>query len=395
MPPTWCSRAGGGTTQDAQTAAWAKPFTAKTGTTVLQDGPTDYGKIKAMVESGNVGWDVVDVEGDYAAQAGPAGLLEPLDFSVIDKSRLDPRFVTDHSVGSFYYSFVIGCNAAAVSTCPKSWADLFDTKKFPGKRTFYKWSAPGVIEAALLADGVPPANLYPLDLDRAFKKLDTIKGEIIWWSSGAQSQQLLASAEAPFGSFWNGRLTALAADGMPVETSWAQNITAADSLVVPKGSPNKAKAMQFAALATSPKAQAELAAATGYAPINLDSAGAHGPRGAQDPARPAGRDPDQCRHGPLGPAPRRHRRALVRLAGAVAGTRDRLLPEPEARPAAGLLPPPSERRAPCPSLPRPSQHLSRPRPARPDPAASPTSSRPSCSCSPSSSCRWRHSSCAA
>ena len=261
----------GGTTQDAQTAAWAKPFAAATGTNVLQDGPTDYGKIKAMVESGNVNWDVVDVEGDYAAQAGKAGLLEPLDFSVIDKSKLDPRFVTDHSVGSFYYSFVIGCNAGAVSECPKSWADLFDTKKFPGKRTFYKWSAPGVIEAALLADGVPPANLYPLDLDRAFKKLDTIKDDIIWWSSGAQSQQLLASAEASFGSFWNGRLTALAADGMPVETSWDQNITAADSLVVPKGAPNKAEAMQFIALATSPKAQAEMAATTGYAPINLDS----------------------------------------------------------------------------------------------------------------------------
>ena len=261
----------GGTTQDAQTAAWAKPFAAETGTNVLQDGPTDYGKIKAMVESGNVSWDVVDVEGDYAAQAGKAGLLEPLDFSVIDKSKLDPRFVTDHSVGSFYYSFVIGCNASAVSECPKSCADLFDTNKFPGKRTFYKWSAPGVIEAALLADGVPPANLYPLDLDRAFKKLDTIKSDIIWWSSGAQSQQLLASAEAPFGSFWNGRLTALAADGMPVETSWEQNITAADSLVVPKGAPNKAEAMQFIALATSPKAQAEMAAATGYAPINLDA----------------------------------------------------------------------------------------------------------------------------
>lgn len=261
----------GGTTQDAQTAAWAKPFAAETGTNVLQDGPTDYGKIKAMVESGNVSWDVVDVEGDYAAQAGPAGLLEPLDFSVIDKSKLDPRFVTDHSVGSFYYSFVIGCNASAVSECPKTWADLFDTTKFPGKRTFYKWSAPGVIEAALLADGVAPADLYPLDLDRAFKKLDTIKGDIIWWSSGAQSQQLLASAEASFGSFWNGRLTALAADGMPVETSWDQNITAADSLVVPKGTQNKAKAMEFIAYATSPKAQAEMAAATGYAPINLDS----------------------------------------------------------------------------------------------------------------------------
>lgn len=143
----------GGTTQDAQKAAWADKFTEKTGIKVLQDGPTDYGKIKAMVEANGVTWDVVDVEGDYAAQAGKGGMLEKLDFSVIDKSKLDPRFVTDYSVGSFYYSFVIGCNADAVEACPKSWSDLFDTAKFPGKRTFYKWSAPGVIEAALL---LPP-----------------------------------------------------------------------------------------------------------------------------------------------------------------------------------------------------------------------------------------------
>ncbi|MGR9501156.1 polyamine ABC transporter substrate-binding protein (plasmid) [Rhizobium leguminosarum] len=262
----------GGTTQDAQKAAWASPFTEKTGITVVQDGPTDYGKLKAMVEAGQVTWDVVDVEGDYAAQAGKNGQLEKLDFSVIDKSKLDPRFVTDYSVGSFYYSFVIGCNADAVSACPKTWADLFDTTKFPGKRTFYKWSAPGVIEAALLADGVAADKLYPLDLDRAFKKLDTIKSDIVWWSGGAQSQQLLASAEAPFGSVWNGRMTALAASGIKTETSWEQNITAADSLVVPKGSPNAEAAMKFIAMATSAELQAALAKATGYAPINVDSA---------------------------------------------------------------------------------------------------------------------------
>ncbi|WP_424540778.1 ABC transporter substrate-binding protein [Sinorhizobium medicae] len=293
----------GGTTQDAQKAAWADKFTEKTGINVLQDGPTDYGKMKAMVEANAVTWDVVDVEGDYAAQAGKKGLLEKLDFSVIDKSKLDPRFVTDYSVGSFYYSFVIGCNKDVVDACPKTWADLFDTEKFPGKRAFYKWSAPGVIEAALLAagvpavdtekfpgkrafykwsapgvieaallaDGVPADKLYPLDLDRAFKKLDTIKGDIIWWSGGAQSQQLLASAEAPFGSLWNGRMTALAQTGVGIETSWEQNITAADSLVVPKGAKNKEAAMQFIALATSAEAQAELANLTGYAPINLDS----------------------------------------------------------------------------------------------------------------------------
>lgn len=261
----------GGTTQDVQKAAWADKFTAKEGINVLQDGPTDYGKIKAMVEASGVNWDVVDVEGDYAIQAGNQGLLEKLDFSVIDKASLDPRFVTDYSVGSFYYSFVIGCNKDAVAACPKSWADLFDTAKFPGKRTFYKWSAPGVIEAALLADGVTADKLYPLDLDRAFKKLDTIKGEIIWWTGGAQSQQLLASAEAPFGSFWNGRLTALAATGVSVETSWEQNITAADALVVPKGTKNKDAAMKFIAFATSPEGQAEMAAGTGYAPINTKS----------------------------------------------------------------------------------------------------------------------------
>ncbi|WP_411037579.1 ABC transporter substrate-binding protein [Shinella sp. BYT-45] len=261
----------GGTTQDAQKTYWADAFTANTNIAVTQDGPTDYGKIKAMVESGNVTWDVVDVEGDYAVQAGNAGLLEKLDFSVIDKTKLDPRFVTDYSVGSFYYSFVIGCNKDAVEACPKTWAELFDTQKFPGKRTFYKWSAPGVIEAALLADGVPADKLYPLDLDRAFKKLDTIKADIVWWDSGAQSQQLLASAEAPFGSFWNGRLTALAETGVAVETSWTNNITAADSLVVPKGAKNKEAAMKFIAAATSDSAQAQFATATGYAPINMES----------------------------------------------------------------------------------------------------------------------------
>jgi len=259
----------GGTTQDAQKQHWADTFDEAQ---ITQDGPTDYGKIKAMVEAGNVLWDVVDVEGDYAVQAGQAGLLEPLDFSIIDRSRLDPRFVTDWSVGSFYYSFVIGCNQDAVSACPKTWADLFDTTRFPGKRTFYKWSAPGVIEAALLADGVAADALYPLDMERALRKLDTIKDDIIWWSSGAQSQQLLASSEAPFGSLWNGRMTALEHTGVNVSISWDHNITAADMLVVPKGTRHRDAAMRLIAHASSATSQAGFAAATGYAPINLDSA---------------------------------------------------------------------------------------------------------------------------
>lgn len=263
----------GGTTQDAQQEAWAAPFSEATGAEVVQDGPTDYGKIKAMVEAGAVTWDVVDVEFDYAVQAGEAGLLEPLDFSVIDRESLDPRFVTDYAIGSFYYSFVLGYNADAIGgEAPKTWADLFDLEKFPGKRALYKWSAPGVIEAALLADGVAPEDLYPLDLDRAFAKLDTIKDHIIWWGSGAQSQQLLASAETPLGFFWNGRLTALADSGVKIGISWEQNITAADALVIPKGAKNKETAMKFLALASSAEGQAAFAGLSNYAPTNLDSA---------------------------------------------------------------------------------------------------------------------------
>ncbi|PSJ55545.1 ABC transporter substrate-binding protein [Kumtagia ephedrae] len=258
----------GGTTQEAQAKSWAEPFTAETGIKVLQDGPTDYGKLKAMVDSGSVSWDVIDVEMDFAIKAAKDGLLEPIDFNVVPKADLDPRFTTDHAVGSFYYSFVLAWNKGAVSGEPVGWADMFDLTKYPGKRTFYKWSAPGVIEIALLADGVPADKLYPLDLDRAFKKLDTIKPEIVWWSGGAQSQQLIASGEATFGQLWNGRVFALQEEGADVGVSWNQNMTAADVLVVPKGAKNKDLAMKFLAAATSPSAQASFAEASGYAPIN-------------------------------------------------------------------------------------------------------------------------------
>lgn len=259
----------GGTTQDAQKEAWAVPFTEAHGAQVLQDGPTDYGKLQAMIESGQVSWDVVDVEQDFGVYAGKNDLAEPLDFNVIDRTALDPRFVTDHAVGSFYYSYVLAfSNSAFADAKPATWADMFDLEMFPGKRTLYKWSAPGNLELPLLADGVAPEDLYPLDLDRAFAKLDTIKDQIVWWDSGARSQQLLASGEVTMGQFWNGRVHSLQQDGLDVAISWEQNLTAADLLIVPKGTANKELAMQFLAVAVSPEGQAEMARITGYAPTN-------------------------------------------------------------------------------------------------------------------------------
>lgn len=262
----------GGTTQAAQQKDWTEPFSKQSGVTVVQDGPTDYGKFKAMVQSGNVSWDVVDVEGDFAEAAAKDGLLAPITLPADAAAQIDPRFLTPDAVGSFYYAFVIAYNKTKFKTAqPQTMADLFDLQKFPGKRCFYKWSFAGVLEAALLADGVAPDKLYPLDLDRAFKKLDTIKKDIVWWSTGAQSQQQLASGQCPVSLMWNGRVQALEDSGEPVAMSWDDNLTTGDMLVIPKGAPHQAAAQQFIAYATSAEAQAKFATSTGYAPVNKGS----------------------------------------------------------------------------------------------------------------------------
>lgn len=260
----------GGTTQDAQEEYWGKPFTEETGVKVIGD-QTDYGKLKAMVESGNVIWDVVDVEGDFAYQAAEDGLLEPLDFSIIDKSELDEDFVFDYAVGSFAYSFVNAFNTDEVSGELNGWESFFDTDGFSGKRTAYKWPTAGIFEMALLADGVDPDDLYPLDFDRAFEKLDEVKSDMQWWDTGAQSQQLLASGEVSMGHVWNGRMYSIAMDGANVDIDWKHNIKAGDMLVVPKGTKNKEAAMEFIATAVSPQAQADFANETAYTPININA----------------------------------------------------------------------------------------------------------------------------
>lgn len=262
----------GGSTQAAQESAWAAPFTQETGIQVRMAGPTDYDTFRAMVQSGDVSWDVVDVEADFALRAGREGLLEPLDLKQLAQRDIDPRFVTIYGVGSFYFSFVLGYNSTRLAQAPEAWPALFDTATYPGKRALYKWPSPGVLEIALLADGVAPDKLYPLDLDRAFRKLDTIKSEILWWGSGDESQQLLSSGQASLGMFWNGRVHALKQSGASVEMNWRQNLVTGDFLVIPRGAKQAEAAKQFLGYASRPEAQAAFASLTGYAPVNLSSA---------------------------------------------------------------------------------------------------------------------------
>lgn len=262
----------GGTTQAAQMKAWAKPFTAKTGIAVIPDGPTNYGKLKAMVQSGNVVWDVVDVEAEFALRAAKEGLLEPLNYNIINKKPLDERFVSSHGVGSFFFSFVLAWNTNQYPNGgPENWQDFFNVEKYPGERMVYKYPTAGVLEMALIADGVAPDELYPLDVDRALAKLATIRDHLSFWGSGAESQQALASGSVAMCFCWNGRVYELLQMGAPVDYTWNSNLTYADFLVVPKGTDHKKAAMKFIAYAVSAKGQADFANRSAYSPINTKS----------------------------------------------------------------------------------------------------------------------------
>jgi putative spermidine/putrescine transport system substrate-binding protein len=261
----------GGSYQDAEKVGYCEPFARKSGATVLQDGPTDYAKLRTMVEGGNPTWDIVDVQDFFVSTAGRDGILEKIDTDVVDVKRVDPKFVDEYGVGNMVFSFVIGYSTTAFPNNPNlTWADYFDLKKFPGPRSVRDIAQP-MLEAALLADGVDPKALYPLDADRAFRKLDTIKKDAIFWQTNSQSQQQLVDGSAIMGMINNGRAYDVIKKGAKLAISWEQNLQAGDFLVIPKGSKNRDVAMGLINEMTLPENQAKVANLMAYSPTNLSA----------------------------------------------------------------------------------------------------------------------------
>jgi putative spermidine/putrescine transport system substrate-binding protein len=263
----------GGAYQDAQQKAFGDPFSAAYGVTIHQDGPVDDAKTRAQGESGASTWDVVDVVDSFLYNASKDGIFEPIDYAVVDRDALVPEYTHDYGVGTIVWSNNIGYSTEAYDeeSHPMSWADVFDVAKFPGKRTF-PGSSPDVnMEVALMADGVPMDELYPLDIDRAFAKFDTIKSEIIWWETNSQSQQLFIDGEVNLGLILNGRAYDAAKQGAPINVEWNGNIQSVDYFVVPKGAANADVAMAFIQFASQPEQQAIMANEIAYAPTNPDA----------------------------------------------------------------------------------------------------------------------------
>ena len=133
-------------------------------------------------------------------RASREGLAEPIDWTIVKKDALPPNAVvadgSRHRAKHPRHGALLSQRQISRRR-PSSWADFWDVKKFPGNRSLCLSDSPRTLIFALLADGVPRDQLYPLDIDRAFKKLDQIKPHVkVWWREGTQSQHSSATARS-------------------------------------------------------------------------------------------------------------------------------------------------------------------------------------------------------
>ena len=263
----------GGANKDAQAKAYYQPFTKESGVNVIAgEYNGEMAKLKAMVETKSVSWDVVEVESSEVTRGCDEVFFEKLDYKIVGKkSELISGAASKCGVGFFVYSTVFAYNSKKVTTAPTSWTDFWDVKKNPGKRGMRK-TAKYTLEAALLADGVAAKDIYsvlatPAGVDRAFKKLDELKPNIQWWEAGAQAPQYLISGDVVMSAAYNGRITNARNEGnTDLEIVWNGGLYEMEYWVIPKGTPNKDEAMKFIASTLLPERQVAYSKLIPYGP---------------------------------------------------------------------------------------------------------------------------------
>jgi putative spermidine/putrescine transport system substrate-binding protein len=259
-PQALVVNASGGAMGQAMKNSYVAVFEQRTGIPVTLTSPNDLGKLKAMVESKNVEWNVTEINSADARRAARLGLLEPIDEKIVDRSSYPEQARDSYLLTTSVYSTLMAFRTDVFKDSrPKTWADFWDVRRFPGPRSM--WNSPvDNLELALLADGVKPEALYPLDVDRAFKKLAEIKPHVtVWWTSGAQHAQLLVDKEVVLSTGWNGRFYRAIKEGAPIDVSWSQGIIKQAYFGIPKGAKDQFWGQQFLAAMLDPKAQATFA----------------------------------------------------------------------------------------------------------------------------------------
>ncbi|MGE4534457.1 ABC transporter substrate-binding protein [Halomonas sp.] len=267
----------GGASGDAMDKAYYGPFQESTGVELT---PGDYNgelsRIRAMVETGNVSWDLVEMESPELARGCFEGLFEPIDWERLGlgDALIDSAY-NDCGVGTFVWSTVLAYNADELEAAPSSWEDFWDVEAFPGKRGLRR-GAKYTLEFALLADGVPADEVYEVlatdeGVDRAFAKLDEIKEHIQWWEAGAQPPQWLVAGDVVMTSSYNGRIAAAQEEGNALDIVWQGSIYDLDYWAIVAGSDYVDEAYRFIEFASQPENQAVYSSEIPYGPVHPDA----------------------------------------------------------------------------------------------------------------------------
>jgi putative spermidine/putrescine transport system substrate-binding protein len=262
----------GGDGQDAMIEQWQKPFTKlNPGVTFTNTSPTDVAQVKAQVQSNSVSWDVVATS-PAAAEQNCGTLFEPLKITGVEAEK----DLVKQAIGKCYTGNFINATPFAYRTdafpdpskAPKTIEDFFDTKKFPGQRGLVNNLQNGILEYPLLADGVAPDDLYPLDVDRALDKLSSIRKVTTFAPNVGALQQAVGAKQVDLFALPDSRLTALMDEGTDVTIVWDVTVTSINAFAVPKGSKNLKAAEKFMAFVLGPVASANISQTLGTAPIN-------------------------------------------------------------------------------------------------------------------------------
>ncbi|GAA3120255.1 ABC transporter substrate-binding protein [Streptosporangium carneum] len=262
----------GGALQEAEKKHIFDPFSRETGIEVVVSGPPTGAKIKAMVDTGNPEWDLV--------AGGPSIVLplgreyfEPLPDSLLNVPGVDPSYVDRNWLAYYLFSVVQGWNAKALGGRgrPSGWADFWDVERFPGKRTLRgaDQGVPPDLEFALLSDGVPMERLYPLDVDRAFARLERLRKDVPqWWVAGAQPGQMLVSGQVSAASVFAARISALMKQGAPLGFTWNGGMLQLGAWSVPRGARNRDAAFKLIEFSVRPEVQAAVWGGYNNGPAN-------------------------------------------------------------------------------------------------------------------------------
>ena len=271
----------GGSYARACVLGYHESFTAETGIQVnLEDFNGGLAQIRAQVEAGAVHWDVVDLGVADTVTGCDEGVLELIGPELLPpgpngEAAADdflPETNTECGVGTLLYSTIYAYNPETLpGPAPSTLADFFDLVRFPGRRGMQR-KPEANLEFALMADGVPKERIYellgtPEGLDRAFRKLDTIKDEVVWWEAGAQPPQLLADGEVIMSTAWNGRIfNAQVLEDQPFVIVWDGQIMDRGQLVVVAGTPHLEGALRFMRHAARSESMAGVGRYIAYSP---------------------------------------------------------------------------------------------------------------------------------